>query len=157
MMKNQSGFSLLETLVAAGIVALIAYYVVGAVNDTLNDSRGLNNSLLANQLVQERISKMKSLSGYYVPLVNSADVEGMYVSCINRQGMSQEQGNGELVVFGKTFGKPSLACPATEIEVQFQASRTDSAILESRVIVYRKRDHVNYTVHDRKLRLEKTL
>jgi prepilin-type N-terminal cleavage/methylation domain-containing protein len=157
--NNQAGFSLLETLVASSIVAIAAYYVVNGVTNTLSVSVGLNDRLLANQIVQERISKMKNLAGYYVPIADASDTEGFYAGCFSKRGVATKNDtgtDGEMLVFGKKAGTPSGKCTKSEVEVQFQADKNDSAILRTYIIV-NSNDKKTFSAHERELRLEKVL
>lgn len=158
-MRGQAGFSLLETLIASSLVAIASYYIVNGVTNTLSQSMNLNDRLLANQIVQERISKMKNLSGYYVPLVDASDTEGYYTGCFNKRGVATKDDSGkegELLVFGKPLGKPSGRCTKSDVEVQFQADKTDTALLRAYIIV-NNADKKKFTTHEREIRLEKIL
>ncbi|RYZ97110.1 MAG: prepilin-type N-terminal cleavage/methylation domain-containing protein [Proteobacteria bacterium] len=153
------GFSLIETMVASAVVAIAAYYIVDAITNTLNQSMFLNDRLLANQIVQERISKMKNLAGYYVPVTDGNDAEGYYAGCFNKRGVAVKTDDGlvgESLIFGKKAGEPSGACSKSEVEVQFQADRSDSAILRTYIIV-RQPDKKNFSTSKREIRLEKVL
>ena len=160
MLRNQRGISLIETMIASAIVAIAAYYIVDGVNNTLSDSMGLNDRLLANQILQEKISKMKSLSGYYVPVVNGGESnQGFFVGCFNKRGLWQPNNIGladEKMVFGREIGTPSQACERADVEVQFKADLNESEYLDTFIIVYNAK-RTNFSTHKRRIRLEKAL
>ncbi|RYZ94136.1 MAG: type II secretion system protein [Proteobacteria bacterium] len=156
--KNQRGFSLLETLVASALVAIVAYYIVDSVTNTLSQSMVLNDRLLANQIVQERISKMKNLAGYYVPVTDGSS-EGFYAGCFNKRGVAVKSDAGEAgesLIFGKQPGSPSGVCSKSDVEVQFQADQSDSGMLRTYIIV-RQPDKKKFSTSQRQIRLEKIL
>lgn len=148
------GFTLIEVTIIAALTAMAAIFIVKSVGVALDESAGTNDRLIANQIVQERLSMMKNRVGFYVP-VTSGSREGIYVGCYTRRGLAKA-GSKEMLIFGKTPGTPSGACPKSEIEVQFVPSATDPSLLKLFTIVYRSNGAL-LSVHQREIKLDKAL
>jgi prepilin-type N-terminal cleavage/methylation domain-containing protein len=156
---RESGFSLIETMVVASIVAVVAYFAVDGVTNALRASTHLNDRLIANQVIQERISKMKNSVGFYLPLVSGADQLGIYVGCFNKRGValaSADGKEGEVIVFGKKPGESSGKCKGADLEVQFQPDLADNRLLNAYVII-KQSSTGTFVTDKRSIRLERTL
>ncbi|RZA08772.1 MAG: prepilin-type N-terminal cleavage/methylation domain-containing protein [Proteobacteria bacterium] len=159
LFRGSRGFSLIETMVASAITAVVAYYLVDGVTNTFSQSSHLNGRLIANQVVQERISKMKNAAGYYFPVVDASDAPGYFTGCYNKRGIAQKTANGsdgETIVFGKKPGEPSGQCGNADLEVQFQTDFADSRLLRAYVLL-KQPGKDKFTTDTREVRLEQAL
>jgi hypothetical protein len=158
-MRSERGLSMIEVLIGMALIVLAVAYFVESLSNTGNEFMNLSDRLVANQLLQERVSNLKMMAGQFPPVKGPNGKFGMYVACSDRHAVPTPDAKGrplEAISFTAKSGESSGLCPASEVETQFLPSATDPANLEVVVLLYSKRGSLLST-HRQTVRLERNL
>ncbi len=157
--SRDRGFTLLEVMFAATMIVFAAYFLMQAVTNTTDEFSNIKDRLVANQIMQERISGLKGVSGLYPALESLTGKTGVYVACTDRHAVPTKGQDGrplETATFDKKAGEPSGICTGSEVESQFVPDPVRPNELHVFVLLLAK-DGTLISVHEQTINLERNI
>jgi len=136
---KQRGFSFLEVLVAIAVIGAGAYVMMETLTNTGNENENVTDRILANQILQQNLSSLRSSSGMFPYVVSPAGKPGVYITCSDRKGEATKNAAGQAVQtisLTSAAGTPSGVCTGSEVEAQYSPSATDASLLTVYILFY---------------------
>lgn len=157
VLQKKDGFSFIEVLFALVLISVLVAFFGESFSNTANEFSNLSDRLVANQILQERVSNLKSVSGLFPAVVDDQGRKGFFVACSDRHGVPTRDAAGdpvEALAFDVTPGTPSGKCVGSEVEAQFKPAENGEPKIEMSVLLFSKSGKLVST-HQQVVKLER--
>lgn len=138
--NHESGVSLIEVMIVAALLGLIAVITSEHLSNAERTAKDLHEKLKARHVLDRSIAEIITSGGYFPPQVTGGKAAS-YIACYNMQGLMTANSRGDIGFVVKRLddiNQPSGLCPDAKFELYITPATDGSNNADLSVIVFNK-------------------